>query len=25
MGMTFFPEVPEEVKTRIPVPEEWGF
>ena len=25
MGMTFFPDVPEEVKTRIPVPEEWGF
>ena len=25
MGMTFFPGVPDAVKSRTPVPEEWGF
>ena len=24
-GLTLFPEVPAEVKSRTPVPEEWGF
>ena len=25
MGMKFFPDVPDEVKGREPVPAEWGF
>ena len=25
MGMKFFPDVPDEVKSRTPVPGDWGF